>query len=590
MAACKNIALIGTSDFANNRASGAYYVDKTKFIRAIFEDNALDTLITRPRRFGKSLTMSTLQAFLEMDYGNPASTARQESLFSGLGIMEERDFCDANMGQWPVISLSLKDVGGTTFQRALNQLAVQISQAAVRVRFLRESEKLPAEIREQIGVLCSLSLPGARPSGDELIMAVCASIRNLEHALALHFGRPVVVLIDEYDVPLEKAREGGFYSDMLQVIRLMLGGALKDSGDLKKAVLTGCLRIARESVFTGLNNFVCHSVSDSRLGEAFGFTESETRKVLEDFGLSQYAEDVKAHYDGYRFGDAEIYSPWDVLNFCREASESKSASPSFPPYWVNTSSNSLVYDFVEQADESHFQALSSLLRGEAVPVKVDEAVSYAELDADRSAEMLVNVLYMTGYLTRAGTDSNGCALLKIPNKAVRACFEKCIDRHFSPQGKDFKASAEALAKALAAGDVKDVRKAISGVLSAYVSVRDSAAEGFYHGFMTGLLSSAVTAGSKGYFSNLSSNRESGNGYADLSFLCTARDVGVILEFKKAESSDREAMIGACETALAQIRQKDYCAALRFEGISTAMIYGMAFRGKQFAVLAEKIAL
>lgn len=584
----RNKALIGTSNFAGNRACGAYYVDKTKHLPAILDDEALATLITRPRRFGKSLMMSTLQSFLEMDYENPSSAERQERLFSGLDVMKDRGFCQTNMGKWPVIALSFKEVDGTTFAQALNQLAEQINNAALRVRFLRDSERLPPEIREKIGTLCDLSSTNSQLSADSLIKVINSSIMNLEHALAMHFGRPVIVLIDEYDVPLEKAREGGFYLDMLKVIRLTLGSALKDSGDLRKAVLTGCLRIARESVFTGLNNFVCHSASDKCLEDAFGFTEAETLAVLEDFGLSQYADDVKSHYDGYRFGEAEIYSPWDVLNFCREARPD--AAPLFPPYWVNTSSNSLVNDFIDHADESHFEVLSELLKGKSVPVKIDEAISYSELDADRSASMLMNVLYMTGYLTRAGVSPDGQALLRIPNLAVRECFEKSIDRHFSARGKDFLASAQALARSLVAGEIKDVRKAISGVLDAYVSVRDSAAEGFYHGFMNGLLASAVSAGGKGYYSNLASNRESGSGYADLAFLCSAEDVGVVLEFKKADSADRETMLRSCQKALSQIKQKDYCANLRFEGIKTAMIYGMAFRGKQFAVLAEKISL
>lgn len=491
----RNKLLFGSSSFAGNRACGAYYIDKTKHLRAILDDGFLATLITRPRRFGKSLMMSTLQSFLETDYENPSSAERQERLFSGLDVMKDRGFCQANMGKWPVIALSFKDVDGMTFAQALNQLAEQISNAALRVRFLRDSERLPPEIREQIGLLCDLSSPGARLSADELIAAVCAGIRDLEHALAMHFGRSVIVLIDEYDVPLAKAREEGFFGEMRQVISLMLGAALEDSGDLRKAVLTGCLRFASGSVFTGVGCFACRPASDSRLDEAFGFTEAETRKVLEDFGLARHAREIESRYGGRRFGEAEIYSPWDVLNFCREARPD--AAPLFPPYWADTSSNSLVDDFIDHADESHFELLSELLKGKAVPVRIDEAISYSELDADPSPSVLMNVLCMTGYLTRAGVSPGGQALLRIPSLAVRECFEKSIDRHFSARGKGFLASAQALARSLVAGELKDVRKAISGVLDAYASVRDSAAEGFYHGFMNGLLASAVSTGGKG---------------------------------------------------------------------------------------------
>lgn len=580
--------LIGESNFEAIRNKGAYYVDKTGFIREILDDGASATLITRPRRFGKSLMMSTLQSFSQIDPDNPGSTTKQEALFKGLTVLEDRDFCRENMGQWPVISISFREVDGNSFEQALNILALQVSSAASQLDFLEDSQKLRPAMRERIGQLCDLPLMVGKISLNELMFVITASLSTLAAALYQHFGRPVLLLIDEYDVPLEKARHSGFYNDMLKVIRPMLGTVMKDAKVLGKAVLTGCLRITHESLFTGLNNFVCHSISDTALSKAFGFTEAETQRILQDFGLSKYAAEVRAHYDGYQFGNTEIYSPWDVLRFCRTADHDQ--TPDFQSFWLNSSSNDLIYDFIGHANSSLFEIFARLSKGETIAAQIDEAVSYPEIDAEYSPELLLSILYMTGYLTRAGTTAEGLTLLRIPNKAVWQCFEKGIERRFSASNSDFSAKALALAKTLVEGDPREVHQPIDTVLSDYASVRDSAAEGFYHGLLTGLLSCAVSPDGDGYYSNLASNRETGHGYADLTFRCAAKSTGVVLEFKKSRTGNRDTMLASCREALAQIKAKHYCDDLRRLGISKARIYGMAFHAKTFEILSEDIQL
>lgn len=428
--------LIGESCFESLRNERGYYVDKTDSIREILDDGALTSIITRPRRFGKSLMLRTLQSFFQLDYENPGSTAKQEALFKGLAVLEDRDFCREHMGQWPVILPSFKDVDGEDFEQALNRLALEISNAACQVDFLQDSQKLRPAMRKRIEQLCELTLIAGKPPLNELMLVVTASLATLTDALYQHSGHPVLLLIDEYDTPLTQAWRGGFHAEMGNVLRPMLGLALKGNKALGKAVFTGCLPPAPELLSNGLNNLVTHSVCDSALSDAIGFTETETQKILLDFGLSNYAAEVKALYDGYQFGNTRIYSPWDVLNFCRAADHDHA-----PSYWVNSSNNDLIHDLVAHAKADLFEIFVRLSKGETVAARVEEAVSSPALDASCPSEHLLSVLLMTGYLTQAGTTAERRTLLRIPNKAVRQCFETGIERRLSAGNSDFSTKA-----------------------------------------------------------------------------------------------------------------------------------------------------
>lgn len=573
---------VGSSNFVKTIRQGDYYIDKTRHIRSIFLDGADCTLITRPRRFGKTLMMNTLRTFLEMNYADPGDRSPQQKLFEGLAVREDKDFCEQHMGRYPVVTLSLKDVDGLTFTGATAMLLAVLQTEIQRHSYLLKSDK-PKEQTAVLKRVLSLAASGVDP---ETLPLLKQALLALTIALHDYHGISPVVLIDEYDVPLQKARLHGFYDEMIDLIRGVLSSALKDNLKLRKAILTGCLRVVKGSIFTGLNNFATHGISDDSLAEAFGFTEEETAKVLRDFGLTQCADGVKAHYDGYRFGQSDIYCPWDLMRFCVDNRELK--EPVFKPYWLNTSSNDLIEEFLRDADEAHLAILKKLIAGEPVTARVNEEISFAELNAEHTSEGLLSLLFMTGYLTKIAGSSDSGYELRIPNEEIRTCFKRRIETFFSRENLGYVTDARKLAQAMLNGDAVTVESCINESLARYMSIRDSGYEAFYHGYLIGLLSAASTSLRGGIAENLSSNTEMGSGYPDITFRNLMQGTGVILEIKKSAGADEEKLLAACDAALAQIKARKYYATMLRRNLKQVRLCGIAFSGKSCAVCIETV--
>lgn len=575
--------VVGSAFFSSLRNEGGYYVDKTRFIREIFNDSGRVSLYTRPRRFGKTLMLSTIRDFLEMDYRNPENTERHLRLFDGLDICSDVDFCREHLGRWPVINLTFKEVEGLDFETAADNLRSAVAAEVSRFGFLKDSSKLSESSRERFAQLRQME---QGPVGDSLLL-LRRSLSYLIGCVAEHVSKPVVLLIDEYDVPLMKARENGYYREMLDLVRGLLRYALKDNIDLMKGILSGCYRIAKESVFTGLNNFYCNSVSSNVNSAAFGFTSNEIDRVLTDFGLERYRAVIQAHYDGYHFGKTEIFCPWDVLNFC-DAARSGDGTVGCANFWLNTSNNAIIQEFVHHADNGHLELLKCMLRGETVPVRVNEDVSFDELDVRHSPSDMAGLLYATGYLTKVGEDQQGRALMRIPNREIHDCFERKIELYFSNSSRYYSENAKQLVDAFGQCDVYRITAVLNGVLGRFASVRDAGAEAFYHGLVLGLLSSAaalVPEDAQARVSLLASNAESGNGYSDIRFVDGLTQTGVVIELKK--SDDEASMLRDCQSAVRQIREKKYADYFVGIGIREAYLYGIAFHGKTCRLTAEK---
>ena len=580
--------IIGTSDFSKLRRSGGYYVDKTRFIRSIMNDTGETSLYTRPRRFGKTLMMSAIRAFLEMDYSNPGDETAARELFSGLAILEDEAFCREHLAKWPVIHLSLKDAEGESFTESAENLRHILCECAKRHRLLAFSEKVLPEDREDIRCLLDLD----KTPLEEALPLMRRSVALLEKALHVHFGRRVIVLIDKYDVPFNKARVNGHYKSTQQLLRMILSQALKDNPDLEKAIVTGCLRLARESVFTGLDQFVCNGVSSVENAAAFGFTSEEARGVLEDFGLESLEEEARAHYDGYRFGGLEIFCPWDLMNFCAKTAVN-GGRPVFDNFWINTSGNEIVNEFIEESDEPRLALLKPMLAGGAVEAAVKDDLSFDELEKTHSSDMLLSLLWTTGYLTKIGDAPDGKTVLRIPNREVRECFERRIETCFSAANPRYVESSRALADAFISGRINDCIKAVSRVLRRSVSVRDAGAESFYHGLMLGMLSAASVARDENgriVIADLASNREAGDGYSDIAFCDTDRTVGVVIELKRTESMNARDLMNRCREAMRQIEARKYWEIFEGTGIGTVRMYGIAFSGKDCRMMLETRSL
>lgn len=451
-----------------------------------------------------------------------------------------------------------------------------------RHSYLLKSDK-PKEQTAVLKRVLSLAASGVDP---ETLPLLKQALLALTIALHDYHGISPVVLIDEYDVPLQKVRLHGFYDEMIDLIRGVLSSALKDNLKLRKAILTGCLRVVKGSIFTGLNNFATHGISDDSLAEAFGFTEEETAKVLRDFGLSQCADGVKAHYDGYRFGQSDIYCPWDLMRFCVDNRELK--EPVFKPYWLNTSSNDLIEEFLRDADEAHLAILKKLIAGEPVTARVNEEISFAELNAEHTSEGLLSLLFMTGYLTKIAGSSDSGYELRIPNEEIRTCFRRRIETFFSRENLGYVSDARKLAQAMLDGDAVTVESSINESLARYMSIRDSGYEAFYHGYLIGLLSAASTSLRGGIAENLSSNTEMGSGYPDITFRNLMQGTGVILEIKKSAGADEEKLLAACDAALAQIKARKYYATMLRRNLKQVRLCGIAFSGKSCAVCIETV--
>lgn len=555
----------GIEDFKEIRKRGYYYVDKSKLIEQLVEIGGKVTLFARPRRFGKTLNMSMLRSFFE--------TGADASLFDGLYISGNKEICDEYMGKYPVIFLSLKDVDGLKYENAKYRIMELIGREAERYSFLRDSDRLSENEKEQYKAV--IALQDGKYSMDENVLI--SSLRLLSHLLFQHYGEKTVILIDEYDVPLDKAFQNGYYQEMVSLIRGLFGMALKTNDSLQFAVLTGCLRISKESIFTGLNNFKVLSILDSRFDEQFGFTDQEVQKILDDYELSSHFEETKEWYDGYRFGNADIYCPWDVINYVEQLRYDPAAVPQ--DFWSNSSGNAMVRRFIDMADVSTKNEIERLIAGESIEKDVTPELTYDELD--KSIENLWSVLFTTGYLTHKGRTESGKYRLVIPNREVRNLFVKKIREWFSDVSRKDGQTLEELCDAFVNKNVEKIEQIFGDYLWNTISIRDTAVakekkENFYHGILLGLL---------GYKSTwlIKSNAESGIGYSDILVEVPTNRTGIVIELKYAEGGDMDA---ACEEAMRQIEEKGYVAKLKQDGMRNFIRYGIACFKKDCRVVVD----
>ncbi len=558
----KKMIPIGIEDFEEMRKKDFYYVDKTGLIRELLENRAKVTLFTRPRRFGKSLNMSMLRHFFSLD--------GDRQIFDGLAISGEKALCENFMGKYPVISLSLKEIDAMDYEAAY-QMAVQIIiETADHFYFLLDSKNLSKHDKERYEKL----LDDAMDEG-----TFCNSLRLLSGLLEKHFGTKTILLIDEYDVPLAKAHTNGYYERMISLIRRLLGAALKTNTSLEFAVLTGCLRIAKESIFTGLNNLKVFSMTDTACDEYFGFTDGEVKKLLEYYGIENAYGKVQEWYDGYRFGKTEVYCPWDVINYCFDARLDPNIQPK--DYWINTSSNDAVKHLIERsATNRSRQEIESLVAGETISKEIHQELTYPEIY--RSIDNMWSLLFMTGYLTQRGEANGRMMHLAIPNLEVRDVFVTQIMEFFRENVRADGDMLNRFCDALKNGDTKTVEELFTEYLRKTISIRDAASkkdlkENFYHGILIGIL------GVKECWSVVS-NREAGDGYADILAEPDSGDTGIIIEVKYAHDGDMDA---ACQKALAQIEHTGYEDLLEDEGVRSIFKYGIACYKKKCRVMLAR---
>ncbi len=528
---------IGIDGFEKIRTNDFYYVDKTLFIKELLQNWGEVNLFTRPRRFGKTLNMSMLKNFFE------AGSA--PALFDGLKIAQEKELCEKFMGKFPVISISLKSVDGLDFQTALTALKTVIGDEAGRFPFLSSSDKLTEDERESYAQLTEVgsSQGGIYTMTDKV---AAASLKTLSKLLSKHYGQKVILLIDEYDVPLDKAFQAGYYDEMTSLIRNLLGNALKTNDSLYFSVLTGCLRISKESIFTGLNNLKVHTISDLRYDEYFGFTNADVDEILKFYGLTSYKDVIRDWYDGYRFGNTDVYCPWDVINYCDELLADPHAEPE--NYWANTSGNDLIRRLLKKANQSTKNDVEQLINGGTVIKPIRQELTYREAEA--SIDNVWSVLYSTGYLTCRRRVPGKKMELALPNREVRALFIDLVKDWFEETTQADSARINRFCAAFPKGDAAAVQDMLNDYLWDSISVRDTAVrrnmkENFYHGMLLGLLRSQDSWLVK-------SNAETGEGYSDISIQTPDR-VGMIIELKYADDGNLEA---ACREALRQIEEKN----------------------------------
>ena len=558
---------VGIENFEEIRQLGFYYIDKTRLIEQLLQGWGKVTLFTRPRRFGKTLNMSMLKSFFEI--------GADKSLFEGLYISGNKELCDAYIGRYPVIFLSLKGVDGLDFTTARRMLCAILKNELDRHYYLKTSDALTDEDRTLFGKM----LQGNDDNIED-------SIRMLSKLLFKHFGQKVVILIDEYDVPLDKAFQNGYYKEMVSLIRGLFGQALKTNEFLQFAVLTGCLRISKESIFTGLNNFKVMSITDSRFDEQFGFTDIEVRRLLSDYGMDSHFDEIKEWYDGYHFGRADVYCPWDVINHVDHLRDDSDAKPQ--TYWINSSGNSLVRRLINRADSSTKDEIERLIAGEAIEKVIRLDLTYDEIE--NSIDNIWSVLFTTGYLTKIGEvklpDSESYAYkLVIPNKEVREVFVLQIQEWFKAVVANENDTMKLLSRAILDKDEQQIARQLNIVMGRMISILDTKApddmkENFYHGLLLGLL-----RGSNPDWL-IKSNRESGDGFSDILIKPEDPDAGIIIEVKYAK--EIKGLDAACDAAMAQIKDKRYDEALRDEDRCDILAYGIAFCRKRCRVVGEKL--
>lgn len=554
---------IGIEDFKEVRKDGYYYVDKTALIQQVLEKRSKVTLFTRPRRFGKSLNMSMLKNFFEI--GTDAA------LFEGLHISKNTQMCEKYMGKYPVIAVSLKGVDAATYEEAFSALVDIINQIASQVQFLMDSTKLTDFDKTRFQGLFNENMN---------LKTLGSSLLWLSIFLEKHYNKKVVVLIDEYDVPLAKAHENGYYDKMVRLIRNMFGNVLKTNNSLAFAVLTGCLRIAKESIFTGLNNFKVYSITDEEFDETFGFTGEEVQEMLSYYGLSSCFDKVKEWYDGYRFGNTDVYCPWDVVNYCSDHQNRPNAE--MKNYWMNTSGNEVISHFIDSINDPHMltkSELELLVSGETVVKRVDEMITYKELYSN--IDNLWSTLFMTGYLTQRGKEMDGRYHLAIPNREICNII---VERVLALFRKDVSKNAKLLngfCNAMLESDSATVEQLLTEYMDTTISIRDSFVkslrENFYHGLLIVIF---------GYRDGwkATSNKESGDGFSDILIEVNENDsrMGIVLELKYSKSE--KALDKDCQAALQQITDKNYEQALRKNGYQNILKYGIAFYHKKCRVM------
>jgi len=555
---------IGIEDFEKIRTEDFYYVDKTGLIKELLDNWGEVNLFTRPRRFGKSLNISMFRCFFEI--------GQKDSLFDGLKIQKEKELCVQYQGKFPVISVSLKGVGGMDFESAREMLCTEIQREARRFQFLADSDKLAPADKRQYLQLTDIEQSGKKMEG----YILKNSILSLSMFLEKHYGCKVIILIDEYDVPLDKAFQFGYYEEMADLIRTTLLLALKGNNSLYFAVMTGCLRISKESIFTGLNHLRILSITNVRFDEYFGFTDNEVKQMLADYDLTEHYEDVKHWYDGYRFGETDVYCPWDVISYCDELCADTDAQPQ--EYWSNTSSNSIVKRFLLKASKQTQSEIERLIAGEFVIKEIHQELTYKELD--KTIDNLWSVLFMTGYLTQRGRAKEKKYELVIPNYEIRQIFVTQIREWFQETVKKDAPKLSAFCYAFTEGDAGKIEELFNAYLKKTISIHDTAVrkenkENFYHGILLGLLSHREDW-------VILSNAETGEGYSDIQIEIEEMGIGIVIEVKYAENNTLDA---GCQKALGQIEKNRYEETLVEHGMTTIFKYGIACYKKSCRVAA-----
>jgi len=555
---------IGVESFQEMRKMGFYYVDKTGFIKTLLENWGKVRLFTRPRRFGKTLNMDMLRYFFEFGC--------DEELFAGLEIAKEKELCDRHMGKYPVISVSLKEVTGSTCEEAKRMLRRIIGKEALRFQFLLQSEKLTEIERQQYRALVRVNEEGIFTMADEFLLD---SLLTLSQLLHKHYEQKVIILIDEYDVPLDKAYQSGYYDAMTNLIRTFFGRVLKTNDSLYFAVLTGCLRVSKESIFTGLNNFNVYTVKDVRYSEYFGFTDDEVRALLACYGFEAQYDAVREWYDGYRFGNAGVYCPWDVINYCGALRDGSVQKPQ--NYWVNTSGNDIVRRFISKANTAGRQEIEELIAGGSIRKKIREELTYRDLDTD--FDNLWSILFTTGYLTQRGVQEDGLTELVIPNREICWIFVEQIQEWFRQETKRDTGRLDSFCRAFEQNDVSAIEEGFTAYLRKTISIRDTSVrkerkEHFYHGILLGLF------GNMDHW-NVMSNAEAGEGYCDIAVEIDNLETGIMIELKYAEDAAFEE---SCQAALRQIRDRKYEEILIRDGMKTIYRYGIACYKKRCRVV------
>ncbi len=556
---------MGIENFERIRKDGFYYVDKTGLIKDFLENPAYVNLFTRPRRFGKTLNMSMLKYFFE--------TGSDNAIFDGLEISEEKELCEEYMGKFPVISITLKGATGENFEEAKVMLRNIIGTEAMRFQFLMQSPCLTEMERRRYEALISIDKGGDYTMSDALLKS---SLQMLSQFLQKHYGQGTVMLIDEYDVPLDKAYRAGYYDSMVELIKVLFGNAFKTNDSLKFAVLTGCLRISKESIFTGLNNFKVYTVKDVRYKEYFGFTDAEVRQMLEYYGLSGQYDAVKEWYDGYLFGNLGIYCPWDVINYCGDLRDGSVTRPQ--NYWVNTSSNDIIRRFLSKADATTRDELENLINGGHVKKMIHQELTYRDMDSD--IDNLWSILFTTGYLTQVGESEEGISTLVIPNREIHWIYVQQIRKWFKDEAQKDTQKLVNLRRAFEENDTAAIEKEFTSYLRKTISIRDTGVkkvmkENFYHGILIGLFGNM-----DGW--KVKSNAESGDGYSDIGVEIEDRDIGIVIELKYAENA---AFDFACKEALKQIHDRNYEETLVDDGMKTIYRYGIACYKKRCRVVS-----